>query len=68
MRTVTAALALALLTSVAAGQSMEEKYQEKLKKDFVAKASWVQSLDKAKETAAAEGKLIFGYFSRSYAP
>ena len=69
-RLVMALLGLALIggTALAQDASMEEKYQEKLKKDFVGKVGWVQSLDAAKAAAAKEGKLIFAYFSRSYSP
>lgn len=49
-------------------QSLQEKYQKKLQKEFVQKISWVQSLKEAQQTAAESNKLIFGYFTRSYAP
>ncbi|MAG56631.1 MAG: hypothetical protein CMJ83_10110 [Planctomycetes bacterium] len=69
MRTLIGAVALALVCSAfVSAQSMEEKYQSKLKKDFVSKVSWVHSLDKAQTAAQAQGKLIFGYFTRSYSP
>ena len=37
-------------------------------KEFVKNAAWVTDYDKAKEQAAKDGKLIFAYFTRSYAP
>ncbi|HMS16282.1 MAG TPA: hypothetical protein PKA37_05530 [Planctomycetota bacterium] len=68
MKITLTGLALAFLALSAIGQTNEEKYNEKLKKDFVSKISWETDLAKAKERAAKEGKLIFGYFTRSYAP
>lgn len=49
-------------------QANERKYAEKLEKEFVSKIEWRQSLEKAKAEATREGRLIFGYFTRSYAP
>ena len=69
MRSIAGALALmAVIGSTVSAQDFETKYKDKLKKDFVSKVEWVQSLEKAKESAAAQNKLIFGYFTRSYAP
>ena len=69
MKTLSVAVAaVALLATAASAQSLEAKYQKKLEKDFAKKVKWVQSFDSAKEIAARQGKLIFAYFSRSYAP
>lgn len=71
MRAIAGALALMVAlsaTAAAQGKTNEEKYQEKLQKEFVSKIQWVKSLEKAQEAAAAQNKLIFGYFTRSYAP
>jgi len=46
---------------------LREHYAEKLHKDFVGKIPWVQSLEQARGTAKEQGKLVLGYFSRSYA-
>ena len=66
------ALALGLLAAVPAAQGKEDKlrseYDKKLQKEFVGKIAWAQSLDEAKATAKKEGKLVLGYFTRSYAP
>lgn len=67
-RTLMALTGALALVATANGQSNEEKYQEKLKKEFVSKAAWVQTLTEARAKAAEEKKLIFGYFTRSYAP
>jgi hypothetical protein len=40
---------------------------EKLAKDVFKKAAWVADYDKAREQAKRENKLIFAYFTRSYA-
>ncbi|MEY4674349.1 MAG: hypothetical protein RL148_2133 [Planctomycetota bacterium] len=41
--------------------------EEKLAKEVFKKAPWMFDFDKARETAKKEGKLIFTYFTRSYA-
>ncbi len=41
--------------------------EEKLAKEVFKKAPWMFDYDKARETAKKEGKLIFTYFTRSYA-
>jgi hypothetical protein len=63
------AVCLLLLLAVAAAQeSLEERLAEKLKKPFAKNAAWVLDFGEAKSLAAEKGKVIFGYFSRSYAP
>ena len=60
---------LCALRSVAWSQdSLEEKYQKKLKEPFLTKAAWVLDYDKAKEEARKAGKPIFAYFTRSFLP
>ena len=61
-------LALGLWASSARAQSNEEKLQEKLSQEFATKTAWVMDLDEATKAAQASNKLIFAYFSRSYAP
>jgi len=39
----------------------------KLAKPVFQKAPWVMDYDKAREQAKKEGKLLFAYFTRSYA-
>jgi hypothetical protein len=46
---------------------LREQYAEKLHKEFVGKIPWIQSLDQARAAAKEQGKLVLGYFSRSYA-
>jgi len=43
------------------------KRKHKLEADFLSKADWVTSFAKARAKAAESGKLIFAYFTRSYA-
>ncbi|MDJ0975740.1 MAG: hypothetical protein QNJ98_14865 [Planctomycetota bacterium] len=45
----------------------QAKYEEKIAKPFVAHGAWVLDYDEARERAAKEQKLIFAYFTRSYA-
>ena len=68
MRTWTVPLALLLAASASSAQSLEERLAEKLKKPFASNAPWVLSLADAKKQAAAGGKVIFAYFTRSYQP
>lgn len=75
--TLSAAAAGLLLASAASAaptmgatgaDDLKDKYEEKLAQSFVKKGGWIADFDAAKERAATEGKLIFAYFSRSYAP
>ena len=66
-----AALAILLamvLSPTARSQSNEEKLQSKLNEPWVKKANWITDYDLARQKAKQEGKHIFAYFSRSYAP
>jgi len=64
----TALLLLCALAATARADTLEEKLEAKLKKPFVGNAAWVRSFADAKKQAAEKGKVIFAYFSRSYAP
>ena len=61
-----------LFAPVAASPSnqpdLEAKYQEKLSKRFIKFGGWVTDFDEARARAKAEDKVLFVYFSRSYAP
>ncbi|MCK6459100.1 MAG: hypothetical protein L6Q95_04315 [Planctomycetes bacterium] len=61
-------LVLPLVAAAAAEDPLEERLAEKLGKPFARNAAWVRSFAGAKEQAAGNGKVIFAYFSRSYAP
>jgi hypothetical protein len=62
-----AALSLAASSALHA-QSLEEKREAKLKSPFLQKASWLTDYDAALAEAKKSGRLIFGYFTRSYSP
>ncbi len=62
------ALAVALLAALASARSLEERLQKKLESPFLKNAPWVLDYDQARAKAKAEGKVIFAYFTRSYAP
>ena len=49
-------------------EKMIENREEKLESRFLQKANWILDYDEARAIAKQEGKLIFTYFSRSYAP
>jgi len=67
MRVRTILLGL-VLAAPAFAETNEEKLEKKMAKEFVKNVSWHTDYDKARETAAADGKLIFAYFTRSYSP
>ncbi|HEX5052190.1 MAG TPA: hypothetical protein VFZ65_10490 [Planctomycetota bacterium] len=48
-------------------QDLQKMRAEKLAKPVFEKANWIADYDKARETAKKQGKLIFAYFTRSYA-
>jgi hypothetical protein len=68
MRSALVALGLAVLAGAAHAQETNEaKRDKKLKEPFLSKAAWTTDYDKAREEARKSGKLIFVYFTRSYA-
>ncbi|MFK5955914.1 MAG: hypothetical protein QM477_05655 [Planctomycetota bacterium] len=75
MRTFTKLLAPALLglalAAPAAAQDtadLQAKLDAKLAKSFVTYGNWILDYDQARQIAKDQGKLIFVYFTRSYAP
>ena len=52
----------------ASQEKLQESLDNKLKKGFIKNAAWERDYDEAKTKAAGAGKLIFVYFTRSYAP
>ncbi len=49
-------------------EELQERKAHLLAEPFFKKAKWLTDYDEARKVAAAEGKLIFAYFTRSYAP
>jgi len=47
--------------------AMKENLAHKLEKPFFKKTKWITDYDEAKAAAKKNGKLIFAYFTRSYA-
>lgn len=47
--------------------TMKANLEAKLAKEFIAFGGWITDYDEARARAAKEGKLIFAYFTRSYA-
>ena len=45
-----------------------EQREDKLESRFLKKANWILDYDEARAEAKKQGKLIFTYFTRSYAP
>lgn len=60
-------LALSCPASAEPDPELQRKLDEKLAKPFVAAGGWIADYDLARERAQKEGKLIFAYFTRSYA-
>ena len=46
---------------------LKNKLNKKLAEPWVKKAPWITDYDKARAEAKKSGKLIFAYFTRSYA-
>jgi hypothetical protein len=66
--TVLAAFVVASLGGVARAQDdMVKRRDDLLKEEWLKKADWITDYDKAREEAKKSGKMIFGYFTRSYA-
>lgn len=69
---VLGALALGTLAGLASGQDdqadLKAKKEKKLASEFLKKAAWTLDFDAAKAAAKKGDKLIFAYFTRSYAP
>ena len=57
-----------LAAAVGRAQTLEEKLERKLAKPFVENVAWVQEYDAALAKAKESGRIVFAYFSRSYAP
>ena len=62
------ALVLAFAAVAARAQSFEEKLEKKLQAPFLGKAPWVLDYDEARKLAKEKGRVVFAYFTRSFAP
>lgn len=47
---------------------LQKKFDRKMEKPFIAHGKWLTDYDQARKLAKQEGKLLFVYFTRSYAP
>ena len=61
-------LALAAPSAAQEPDDLQAKLEDKLAKSFVAHGGWITDYDQARQIAKEEGKLMFVYFTRSYAP
>ncbi len=64
---------LLVLAAAARAQGEEEspevtKFKKKLTAAFIKKAPWVLDYDAARKNAKESGKVLFGYFTRSFQP
>lgn len=66
--TLSLVLGLAMALPATAQDDNESKYNAKIQETFVSNIDWVMSLEEAQQQAKEKRMLIFGYFSRSYAP
>lgn len=60
-------LALAAPAAAQDQEQMQKNFDDKMAKEFVSNAAWVTDYDEAKKMAKEQGKVIFVYFTRSYA-
>jgi hypothetical protein len=74
MQKASVPLLLAALASLAPAQQKQTPQEElvalraeKLAKEVFRKAPWLADYDEARKTAKATGKIVFAYFTRSYA-
>ena len=49
-------------------EELKQSYQAKRKQPWFVDGGWTDDYDQARERASAEGKFIFAYFTRTYAP
>ena len=70
LRSLAAGLLFApVLSAGEPGQDdLRRKYEKKLQLEFIDYGGWITDYDEARAKAKAEGKVLFVYFSRSYAP
>ena len=61
-------LAFAPTLAAQSQEDLQAKFEEKLSHDFVSFGGWTTDYDAARARAKQEGKVLFVYFSRSYAP
>ena len=47
---------------------LKRSYEAKLKESWFVDGGWTDDYDLARKRAAAQGKYIFAYFTRTYAP
>jgi hypothetical protein len=66
------AVSLLALTALVPGQDEQKELvalrQKKLQSEFLTKVPWLLDFDRAQAKAQQDKKLIFAYFTRSYAP
>lgn len=65
---LTALLGLAPVARAEPDPELQQKYEAKIAKPFVAHGGWVLDYDEARARAEKEQKLLFVYFTRSYSP
>lgn len=53
--------------AVAQGGDLEDKLRKKLESEWIRSPEWITDYDQARAEAKRTGKVIFGYFTRSYA-
>lgn len=58
----------ALVAFAREGETLQEKYEQKVAESWFKDNGFTDDYDKARELATKTGKPIFAYFSRSYSP
>jgi hypothetical protein len=60
--------ALVLHSACAQQEDLKKSYESKIAEDWFVKGGWSDDYDAVRARAKEEGKIIFAYFSRTYAP
>jgi len=68
LRSLAAGMILVPALSAQSQTQLKKKYEEKLALDFIEYGGWMTEYDAARARAKKEDKVLFVYFSRSYAP
>ena len=63
-----AGLALSGVSHAQDADDFRAKYEAEIAEDWVSHGGWILDLDEALARAKKENKLVFAYFTRSYAP
>ncbi len=61
-------MSLTIVETPLIAQELRQRYDNKLAEEWLHLGPWTTDYDEARSRARETGKLIFGYFTASYAP